>query len=40
MITEIIKSFLFAIVAYGILAIPAIFLIKEPHILKIGKKQK
>jgi hypothetical protein len=40
MIAEILQSFLLAAVAYGLLALPAVFLIKEAHISKIGKKRK
>lgn len=39
MIAEILQSFLFATVAYGIFAIPSTFLIKEAYISKIGRKK-
>jgi hypothetical protein len=40
MIAEILQSFLFATAAYSLLALPAVFLIKESHISTIGKKRK
>jgi hypothetical protein len=40
MIAEILQSFIFAAAAYGFFALPAVFLIKEPHISRIGKKRK
>ena len=40
MILIVIQSFLVAAIAYAIFALPAVFLIKEPHISKIGKKRK
>lgn len=39
MIAEILQSFLFAAGAYAIFAVPAVFLIKEAHISRIGKKE-
>jgi hypothetical protein len=40
MIAEILQSFLFAVGAYAVFALPSIYLIKEPHIARIGKKRK
>ena len=40
MIEKVIQSLLFALGAYAVFAIPAVFLIKESHISRIGKKRK
>lgn len=40
MIVNVIQSFIIAGLAYAIFAVPAVFLIKEAHISKIGKKRK
>jgi hypothetical protein len=40
MIVNMVQSLLFAVGAYATFAIPAVFLIKEAHISKIGKKRK
>lgn len=40
MIVNVIQSFLFALGAYAVFAVPAVFLIKESHIARIGKKRK
>ena len=39
MIVNVIQSILIAGLAYVIFAVPAVFLIKEAHISKIGKKK-
>ena len=39
MIVNVIQSILIAGLAYAIFAVPAVFLIKEAHISKIGKKK-
>ena len=39
MIVNAIQSFIIAGIAYAIFAVPAVFLIKEAHISKIGKKK-
>jgi len=40
MIVNVIQSLLIACLAYATFAIPSVFLIKEAHISKIGKKRK
>lgn len=39
MIVNVIQSFIVAGLAYAIFAIPSVFLIKEAHISKIGRKK-
>ena len=39
MIVNVIQSILIAGLAYAIFAVPAVFLIKEAHISKIGRKK-
>ncbi len=39
MIANVIQSFIIACLTYAIFAIPAVFLIKEAHISKIGRKK-
>lgn len=39
MIANVVQSLFVAVLAYAIFAVPAVFLIKEAHISKIGRKK-